>query len=409
MGDLKCHSLRDKIASKSNLHKVFKKVKRSKGVAGIDRVTIEQFESNLEENIKSIHKELMNREYRPKPIQRRYIPKEGGKKRPLGISVVRDRVIQQAFKQVLEPIFEPQFHPCSYGYRPKRGCHDAIKKVAYLLKKGYRHVVDADIEGFFDNIDHDLIMRLVRQRVSDGWVLRAIGRMLKAQIVEDGEVIVAQKGTPQGSGLSPLLANIVLNELDWKLEQEGVKFVRYADDSLCLARRKPSALQEMALMKRIVEEELFLKLSMEKTTVTDFWRGFSFLGYKFRGNHLGIKDKSLKKFKEKVRVITRRNQNSSNRNIRQMIEKELNPVIRGFANYYKFAEVKTRMKYLDCWVRMRIRAMKYKRISPKDNYRLRNKRFRKWKMIFLSEVYQTQNAVLRFSSSPIDGATSRGG
>lgn len=400
MGDLKYHSLRGKIASLSNLYEAFYKVKRNKGAAGVDRVSIAMFEGNLKENILAIHRQLMNQEYCPDPVLRRYIPKGRNELRPLGIPTVKARVIQQAFLQVLEPIFEPHFHSCSFGYRVGRGCHDAIREVFSRWKEGYCQVVDADIKGFFDNIDHGVLMRLVRQRIGDGWVLRAIGRMLKAPIVEKGKVMVPQKGTPQGAVISPLLANIVLNVLDWELNQRGIKFARYADDFVCLTKSKQDALQVMDFLKHFLEDRLLLELSSEKSSVTDFWKGFSFLGYKFRANHLGIIDKSLEKFKDKVRLITRRYQNSSNNNIRRRIE-ILNPVLRGFANYFKLAERKQVMKYLDCWVRMRVRAMKFKRISPLDNYRLRNKRFRKWGLVSLLEMYENHNAVLQYAGSPL--------
>lgn len=400
-GNLKYHALRHKIANIPNLWKAFKAVKRNKGVAGVDRVTIKEFGNNLVRNLLSIKKNLLEKEYKASAILRKYIPKGKYEKRPLGIPIVKDRVIQQAYRQVLEPIYEEDFHENSYGYRGGKGCKQAIEKVVEYWKEGYTEVVDADIKGFFDNINHELIMKLVRQKVSDGWVIRGIKAMLKAEIVEGEEKTKPERGTPQGGVLSPLLANIVLNELDWELHRRGIKFVRYADDFLCLTKTEKEAYEIKEFLGEFLKEKLDLELSEEKTTVTNFWKGFKFLGYHFHGNHLGIREKSLEKFKDTVRLYTKRSQNSSNRNIAEIIEDKLNPLIRGFANYFKLGENSKLYRYLDCWVRMRIRAMKNKRISRLDNIRIRNKRFLNWGLLSLSEIHKKHNAVLRYVCLPL--------
>lgn len=400
----KYHSLRDKIYSLSNLYKAFYKVKRNKGACGVDKVTISMFENNLSANLLAIQKELKTRKHNPKNVRRVYIPKERNKFRPLGIPTVRDRVIQQAFLQILEPIFEQVFHNNSFGYRHNRSAHKAISKLWTFKEEGYYQVVDMDIKGFFDNIDHKLVMDLVRQKVSDSWVLGSIYAMLKAGILESGRVTTPTKGTPQGSGISPLLANIVLNKLDWWLEQNAVRFVRYADDFVCFSNDRQSAIKLMELIPEFLKKELKLEISEEKSTVTSFCKGFVFLGYKFKANAIGIKEKSLSKFKDNIRSLTIRCHNSSNRNLTELIDEKINPVVRGFANYFKLAECTTLFwRKLDCWIRMRLRAMKYKELSRLNNYRMRNKRFVKMGLISLYEIFKTHNINLKYHnvSSPL--------
>ncbi|MDI6733728.1 MAG: group II intron reverse transcriptase/maturase [Planctomycetota bacterium] len=403
MSHLKYHSLRDKIYSLSNLYKAFYKVKRNKGACGVDKVTISMFENNLSANLLAIQTELRIKKYKSGDVRRVYIPKDGNKFRPLGIPRIRDRVIQQAFLQILGPIFERIFHDNSYGYRPNRSAHMAISKLWTFKEKGYYQVVDMDIKGFFDNINHKLMMDLVRQEVSDGWVLDSIYGMLKAGISEGGRVTTPTKGTPQGSVASPLLANIVLNKLDWWLDQNAVQFVRYADDFVCFSNNRQSAIKLMELIPKFLKEELALEISEEKSTVTSFCKGFTFLGYKFKANAIGIKEKSLSKFKDNIRSLTVRCHNSSNRNLTELINDKINPVIRGFANYFKLAECSTLfwMK-LDCWMRMRLRAMKYKKLSRLNNYRMRNKRFVKMGLLSLYEVFKAHNINLKYHnvSSP---------
>lgn len=395
MGNPKYHSLRDKICLLSNLYKAFYKVKRNKGACGVDKVSIKMFETNLEANILAIQRRLKTQMYKPQNVRRVYIPKENNKLRPLGIPTVRDRVIQQAFLQILEPIFEPIFHNNSYAFRHNRSAHQAISKLWTYKQSGYYQVVDMDIKSFFDNIDHQLIMELVRQKVRDGWVLKTIQNMLKAGIQEGRKITIPVKGTPQGSVISPLLANIVLNELDWWLDKNGINFVRYADDFVCLSNSKQSADKLMELIPEFLKRKLKLEISTEKSTVTSFCKGFNYLGYKFKANTIGIKEKSLTKFKDNIRSLTIRSRNSSNRNLTELIQQKINPVIRGFANYFKLAECSVLfVGNLDCWIRMRLRTMKYKKMSQLNNFRFRNKRFMKMGLLSLYEIFKAHDIKL---------------
>ena len=227
---LKYHSLRDKVFSLKNLYAAFQHVKKNKGKAGLDRVSIRQFERDLETNILNIHKELKTDIYKPSPVLRVYIPKGRHDKRPLGIPIVKDRVVQQAFRQIIEPIFEKDFSDNSFGFRPDRCCHDAIKRLEQYKQEGYTSVLDADIKAFYDTIPHKLIMDRLREKIADGWVLTSIENMLKAGVMEDGIVHKTTEGTPQGGVISPLLANLIGDIIDKELEKSGYKFVRYADD-----------------------------------------------------------------------------------------------------------------------------------------------------------------------------------
>lgn len=232
-------------------------------------MSIKQFEANLEMNIINIHKELKTVIYKPAPVLRVYIPKGKRDKRPLGISIVKDRVIQQAFRQIIEPIFEKEFSENSFRFRPKRGCHDAIRKVEEYKKGGYRYVLDADITAFYDTIPHKLIMDRLREKIADGWVLTSIENMLKAGFMEDGVYHKTEKGTPQGSVLSPLLANLVGDIIDKELEVGGYKFVRYADDFIVMTKTKEKLPATLSFVKEVVEIKLGLKLSEDKTKLTN--------------------------------------------------------------------------------------------------------------------------------------------
>jgi len=367
----KYHSLRDKVFSLKNLYAAFQHVKKNKGKAGLDRVSIKQFESDLENNIQTIHKELKTEIYQPSPVLRVYIPKGTHDKRPLGIPIVKDRVVQQAFRQIIEPIFEKDFSDNSFGFRPERCCHDAIKRLEQYKQEGYRCVLDADIKAFYDTIPHKLIMDRLREKIADGWVLNSIENMLKAGVMEDGIVHETNQGTPQGGVISPLLANLVGDIIDKELEKAGYKFVRYADDFVVMTKTKEELPAALSYVKEIIEGRLGMKLSEDKTKLTNFKGGFRFLGYDFKGRYKGISTKSLDKLKDTIRDITRRTQGV---NLKAVID-TLNPVIRGHVNYFRLGDVKSVYRKLDNWLRMRLRSFKFSRKWRTDNKRFPVHRF----------------------------------
>ncbi|UJS20854.1 MAG: group II intron reverse transcriptase/maturase [Candidatus Brocadia sp.] len=375
---LKYHSLRDKVFSLRNLYAAFGHVKKNKGKAGLDRVSIKQFESDLENNLQAIHRELKTAIYNPAPVLRGYIPKGRHDKRPLGIPIVKDRVVQQAFRQIIEPIFEKEFSDNSFGFRPNRCCHDAIKRIEQYKQQGYRNILDADIKAFYDTIPHKLIMNSLREKIADGWVLNSIENMLKAGVMEDGIVHETNQGTPQGGVISPLLANLIGDIIDKELEKAGYKFVRYADDFVVMTKTKEELPTALQYVKEIIEGKLEMKLSEDKTRLTNFKRGFRFLGYNFMGKNKGVSMKSLDKLKDAVRDITKRTQGV---NLQAVID-TLNPVIRGHVNYFRLGNVQTVYRSLDCWVRMRLRSFKFSRKWKTDNKRFPVHRF--FKMGLLS-------------------------
>ncbi len=371
----KVHSLTGRIDERL-MRQAFKAVKRNRGAAGIDKVSIAMFEENLEANLAALQRDLKTRgKFVPKPLRRVWIPKDtkGKKLRPLGIPAVRDRIAQEVLRRLLEPIFEPLFHDCSFGFRPKRGCHDAIRRVLSYHEAGDRITLDADIAGFFDNIPHKLIVDAVAEEVADGNILNLIKKFLAAGVLENGVFKPTTIGTPQGGVISPLLANIVLNKLDWRLEQAGYRFVRYADDFVVVCQDCKQAEAALAWVEEVMTE-LGLALSLEKTKVASYGKGYEFLGFRLSSKSRTMRPKSLEKFKTKVREITRRCNNLDAR----VIEK-LNQVIRGTANYFAtdFSTCVKLYQKLDKWIRMRIRCMKFKRKLSYDNYRLRQGTFDK--------------------------------
>jgi RNA-directed DNA polymerase len=367
----KVHSLTGRIDDRL-MREAFKAVKRNRGAAGIDKVSIAMFEENLDANLASLMKDLKTRgTFVPKPLRRKWIAKDASqtKFRPLGIPAVRDRVAQEVLRRLLEPIFEPMFHDSSFGFRPKRNCHSAIRRVLEHHEAGFRIVLDADISGFFDNIPHKLIVNAVAEEVADGNILNLIERFLAAGVMDNGIFHPTSIGTPQGGVISPLLANIVLNKLDWQLEQAGYRFVRYADDFVVVCQTKEQAAAALTFVQSIMTD-LGLSLSPEKTKITSFGRGYDFLGFRLAGKSRTMRAKSKEKFKTKVREITRRHHNLD----AKAIEK-LNQVIRGTANYFatEFSTCVWQFQQLDKWIRMRIRCMKFKRKCPNDNHRMKKK------------------------------------
>ena len=365
----KVHSLTGRIDDRL-MKQAFKAVKRNRGAAGIDKVSIAMFEENIDANLASLKRDLKTRgSFVPKPLRRKWIPKDatGKKLRPLGIPAVRDRIAQEVVRRLLEPIFEPLFHDCSFGFRPKRSCHQAIERVLSFHEQGDRVTLDADIAGFFDNIPHKLIVDAIAEEVADGNILNLVKKFLAAGVMDNGVFKPTSIGTPQGGVISPLLANIVLNKLDGRLEKSGYRFVRYADDFVVVCKDRKQAEAALAMVEEIMTE-LGLKLSPEKTKIASYGKGYEFLGFRLSSKSRTMRPKSLEKFKTKIRDITRRCNNLDAR----VIEK-LNQVIRGTANYFAtdFSTCVKLYQKLDKWIRMRVRCMKYKRKLTSDNSRLR--------------------------------------
>jgi len=371
----KVHSLTGRIDLRL-MHQAFKAVKRNRGAAGIDKVSVKMFDANLEENLAALMKDLKAGKFRPRPLRRKMISKGPGttKLRPLGIPVVRDRVAQEVLRRLLAPIFEPQFHDASFGFIPKRNCHQAIERVLELHGQGYRVVLDADIQGFFDQIPHQVIMAAVAAEVADGNILRLVEKFLTAGVMENGVFKPTTVGTPQGGVVSPLLANIVLNHLDWKLHEAGYRFARYADDFVVVCQTNEQAQEALTLVEQVLETDLGLTLSPDKTKITTYGRGYEFLGFFLSSRSRRMRDKSLQKFKAKVRELTVRKHNLD----KKAIEK-LNRVIRGTAQYFgtSFSTNRWKFQKLDSWIRMRLRSMKLKRKNYNDNRKLRVGYFRR--------------------------------
>lgn len=375
MSKKKVHSLTGRITPKLMLE-AFRAVKRNRGAAGVDKVSIQMFAANLEDNLAALMRGLKTGTFRPLPLRRVYIPKGPGttKLRPLGIPGVRDRVAQEVIRRLLAPIFEPQFHDASFGFIPGRNCHQAIERVLELHRQGYKAVLDADIAGFFDNIPHRVVMEAVAAEVADGNILRLVEEFLTAGVMEDGVFKPTTVGTPQGGVVSPLLANIVLNRLDWRLHEAGYRFVRYADDFVVVCQTNRQAQEALALVERVLASELGLQLSAEKTKVTTFGKGYEFLGFFLSPRSRRMREKSVQKFKDKVRELTVRH-----RNLDAEAMLKLNRVIRGTANYFgpQFSTSRWLFQKLDSWIRMRLRCMKLKRKNYGDNPKLRVRFFRR--------------------------------
>jgi RNA-directed DNA polymerase len=404
----KVHSLTGRITPKL-MHQAFRAVKRNRGAAGIDKVSVNMFEANLDENLTALMQDLKTGNFRPRPLRRKMIPKGPGtqKLRPLGIPVVRDRVAQEVTRRLLAPVFEPQFHQNSFGFIPKRNCHQAIERVLGYHEEGDRVVLDADIAGFFDNIPHRVIMAAVAAEVSDGNILRLVEKFLTAGVMENGVFKPTTVGTPQGGVVSPLLANIVLNRLDWRLHERGFRFARYADDFVVVCRTNEQAQEALSLVTDVLKNELGLTLSPEKTQITTYGKGYDFLGFTLSSRSRRMREKSLQKFKAKVRELTIRKHNLD----RKAIGK-LNQVIRGTAQYFatEFSTCRWMFQKLDSWIRMRLRCMKLGRKNYNDNQKLRVGYFRRQLGLLTLEEYCTardRHGQARFVV-PRHGATSIG-
>lgn len=350
----KWFSLIDKVYRPSTLQAAWQQVKANRGAAGIDRQSIEAFAANAERYLNELAKELEEGRYQPQAVRRVDIPKAGGKTRPLGIPTVKDRIVQSAVKRVIEPIFEHQFLPTSYGFRPGRGCKDALREVDKYLKEGYTHVVDADLKGYFDSIPHPLLKQRIEAHISDGRLLELLAGWLRQDIVKGLERWTPTGGTPQGAVISPLLANLYLHPLDQTLLQQGYRMVRYADDFVILCHSAEQAQAALEEVKAWVEAN-GLTLHPDKTHVGDCrieGQGFEFLGYRFEAGKRWVRKKSLQGFKDKIREKTRRSRGDS---LTRIIA-DLTPMIRGWYGYFKHAN-RWEFPKLDGFIRRRLRAI----------------------------------------------------
>ena len=330
----------------------------NRGSGGADGMSMKGWKMNEDAHLAALRRRLIRQEYRSKPVKRQYIDKPGStKKRPLGIPTITDRVCQQAAHNVLSPVFEEYFHEGSHGFRKGRSTKTAAKRIVELRRKGYRVAVDIDIRNFFDMVDHEILMKLVRKVVKDGRVLGLVRGWLKAGVMEEGTVRYQTSGTPQGGVISPLLSNIYLTPLDNALGEAGYELVRYADDVLIMCRSNEEAQSALDCVKAVLRE-LKLELNEEKTAVVTFDEGFDFLGFHFGKRGIGVGTKSLKSFYQKVRETTRRNQGDIP--LDKVIEK-LNPILRGWGNYHREGRNVGLFTKLDKWVRNRLRSYYRKR------------------------------------------------
>jgi RNA-directed DNA polymerase len=350
----KWFSLIDKVCNPKNLQAAWMQVRQNAGAAGVDHQTVKKFEFQSEKYLAEIHAELCADKYTPKPALRRWIPKPGTQKmRPLGMPAVRDRIVQGAVKQVIEPIWEACFAEHSYGFRPGRSCKDALRRVEGLLKTGYHWVVDADIQGYFDAIPRDLLMREVRGKVADSRVLKLIEAFLNQSVMEDMKVSETEAGTPQGGVISPILANIYLHPVDEALAAAGFEMVRYADDLVILCKTEPEARRALELLTALMTER-GLTLHPDKTRLVDAVPpgGFDFLGYHFEQGQKWVRKKSMIQIREKIRRRTPRNGGRS----LQAVIASINPILKGWFEYFKHSK-RNSLESIDGWVRRRLRGI----------------------------------------------------
>jgi RNA-directed DNA polymerase len=352
--------LLEQILSRDNLNRAYKQVKRNKGAGGIDGMQVDELLPYLREHKDELIQSLRDGKYRPQPVRRVEIPKENGKTRKLGIPTVVDRLIQQAICQVLSPIFEKQFSDNSFGFRPKRSAHDALKGCQTKITEGYRWVVDIDLERYFDTVNQSKLIQLLSETIKDGRVISLIHKFLRAGVMVGGMFEDSPEGVPQGGPLSPLLGNIMLNECDHELERRGHRFVRYEDDLMIFCKSRKAATRTLNHILPYIEGKLFLKVNREKTQIA-YVNEVKYLGYGFyihKGEgRLRIHPKSVQKFKDKIREVTGR----SNGMGTLARKTRLNQTIRGWINYFKLADAKKLLQRLDEWIRSRIRMVIWKR------------------------------------------------
>jgi len=376
----KWFSLIDKVYRSQTLKVAWDKVRGNAGAAGVDGQSVKRFEVRAEAYLEELERALRTGEYRPEPIKRVEIPKEGGKLRPLGIPVVKDRIVQTALKLVIEPIFEQEFEESSYGFRPRRSAKEALREVDALIKEGYTHVVDADLESFFDTIPHQVLRGRVEERISDGAVHKLIELFLSQDIIEELKRWTPVGGTPQGAVISPLLANIYLHPLDRHMREKGYRMVRYADDFVVLCQTAEEAQAALNEVRAWVEQN-GLKLNADKTQVGDCrqaGQGFEFLGYRFEVGRRWVRRKSLLALRERIRQKTRRTRGDS----LACIIADLNPTLRGWFDYFKHAQPLV-YQLTDSFVRRRLRAILRKQDKRPGMGKCRNDHLR-WPNTFFA-------------------------
>lgn len=347
--------LLERVLDPANVHRAWKQVKANGGAAGVDGMTIDEFPAFARTQWPRIRQALQDGTYQPQPVRRHAIAKPGGGQRLLGIPRILDRVIQQAISQVLTPIFDPAFSASSFGFRPGRSAHGAVKQVHGYIKAGYRYCVDLDLAKFFDTVDHDVLMARVAEKVSDKRLLQLIGGYLRAGVLVEGTIQPTRQGTPQGSPLSPLLSNIVLDVLDKELEKRGHRFARYADDAVILTRSRRAAERVMRSITRFLERKLKLTVNRQKSRVVSA-KQVAFLGFVFRRGKIRWSEQSVERFKAKVRRLTSRTWGVSMRKRLAVLAR----YVRGWINYYGLSNYYRPLPELDRWIRRRVRMCYWK-------------------------------------------------
>ena len=375
------------IAKQKSLEAAFGNVKRNKGCAGIDRQSVAMFEAQLKTQTQELARLLAQKRYQPLPVKRVSIPKANRKLRPLGIPAVRDRVVQQAVLDDIQPILDPKMSPLSFGFRPGKSALQAVQTVKELLEQGYRYIVDADVADFFCTLNHQILMAKVRRNIADRDTTKLIYQFIKAGVMEEGKLRANVAGTPQGGVISPILANLYLDDLDRHIGKTDWKLVRYADDFVILCKTVNQAVQAYRVAGEILGK-LKLKFAQEKTRVIDAYQtSFTFLGYTFWRNDGKTfsfpSDKAMKAYREKVAAATRRQQAA---NLKMVIDK-LNPIIRGWGNYFKSGNCKTRFRELDGWTRMRLRSFiaKKHRLCLSAHIKYPDSYFKELGLVFLAD------------------------
>jgi RNA-directed DNA polymerase len=389
----------EEIVDRTNMNNAYKRVKANKGAHGIDGMKVDELLQYLKENGSQLRQSILDGKYRPNPVRRVEIPKEDGKKRKLGIPTVVDRVVQQAIAQVLTPIFEKQFSDNSYGFRPRRSAHDAIRKCQNNIDEGFNYVVDMDLEKYFDTVNQSKLVEVLSRTIKDGRVISLIHKYLRAGVIVRHSFEETEVGVPQGGPLSPILSNIMLNELDKELKRRGHRFVRYADDLMIFCKSRRSAQRTLNTILPFIEEKLFLKVNREKTVV-DYVGKVKFLGFSFyrlKGKtRIRIHPKSVAKMRRKVKELTSRSNGMGN----ESRAIKLRRYIMGWINYFKIADIKKLLSVTDEWMRRRIRMIYWKQWK-----RVRTK-FKMLKSLGIREqkaweYANTRKSYWRTSNSPI--------